>query len=101
MWFFVLIKTAVANCTSVAFDLRTDSSNAFGTEVVLFSTGAVLVASLTANKFIAKVRVPQGAKRYLRGYATVVGGGATMTGSWDMKFTMDISRTVNGIGLTV
>lgn len=101
LWFIVLIKTAVANCTSVAFDLRTDSSNAFGTEVVLFSTGAVLVASLTANTFLAKVRVPIGAKRYLRGYATIVGGGATMTGSWDMKFVDDVSRTVNGIGTSL
>lgn len=101
IWFIVLIKTAVANCTSIAFDLRTDSSSSFGTDKVLFSTGAILVASLTANSYQAKVRIPQGAKRYLRGYATIVGGGATMTGSWDMKFVEDVSRTVNGIGVGV
>jgi hypothetical protein len=100
-WFIVLIKTAVANVTSIAFDLRTDSDSAFGSEVVLYSTGAILLASLTANTFVAKVRIPIGAKRYLRGYATIVGGGATTTGSWDMKIVEDASRDVNGIGKKV
>lgn len=101
VWFLVLIKTAVANCTSISFDLRTDSQSTFGTETVLFSTGAILVAALTANTYVAKVRVPIGAKRYLRGFATVVGGGVTMTGSWDMKFVADPTRSVNGIGNAV
>lgn len=101
LWFLVLIKTAVANVTSIAFDLRTDSQSSFGTETVLFSTGAVLLAALTANTYIAKIRVPIGAKRYLRGYATIVGGGSTTTGSWDMKFVKDPTRSVNGIGTSV
>lgn len=100
-WFQVLIKTAVANVTSISFDLRTDSDSAFGSEVVLYSTGAILLAKLTANTYVAKVRIPLGAKRYLRGYATIVGGGATTTGSWDMKIVEDPSRTINGIGTGV
>jgi hypothetical protein len=98
-WFFVLIKTAVTGGTSVEFDLQTDSDPAFGTAVVLFSTGAIVVASLTANTYIAKVRIPLGAKRYIRGYVTIVG--PISTGSWDMKIVEDPQRDVNGIGKNI
>lgn len=92
-WFIVIIKTAAVGGTSIAFDLRTDSSSAFGTETVLFSSGAIAVASLTANTTVVKTRIPLGAKRYLRGYATMVGNPASTT--YDMKIVKDVNRDVN------
>ncbi len=98
-WFVVLIKTAASGGTSIAFDLRTDSASTFPTDTVLFSTGAIAVASLTANTFVAKVRIPIGAKRYLRGYATMVGNPASTT--YSMMIVEDIGRDVNGIGNSI
>lgn len=98
-WLVVRIVVAAVGGTSLAFDLRTDSASTFPTDTVLFSTGAIAVASLTANTIVARVRIPIGSKRYLRGYITAVGAPASTT--WDMKIVKDVDRMVNGIGSTV
>ena len=88
VWFVALITTVISGGTSIAFDLRTDSSSAFGSEVVLFSTGAIVVATLKAGYFAARVKCPLGKKRYLRGYATIVG--PINSGAWSMFLTPDV-----------
>ena len=90
-WFIVLIKTAVtaSGSATVTFDLRHDTDPAFGTETVLISSGAVAKATLVAGYFALKVQVPLGAKRYLRGYATIASG-PLLTGAWDMKIVEDV-----------
>lgn len=87
-WFFVEITTAVTGGTSVAFSLQTDTSSGFATALAtLWSSGAIAVASLTAGYRLA-VRIPKGVKRYLRGYATIVG--PITTGAWSMGIAMDV-----------
>lgn len=91
-FFVVLIKTSctAAGGATVAFDLRADSSNAFGTEVVMFTTGAVAIATLVAGYFAAKVRIPIDHRRqFLRGYVTIATGPLT-AGAWDMKIVEDV-----------
>lgn len=90
-FFIVLIKTTLANCTSVDFQLRGDSASSFSTDTVIVASGAIVVATLVAGYFALKVRLPVDKRfRYIRGYAVIVGGGATMTGAWDMKIVEDV-----------
>lgn len=90
-WFVVRIDTA---CTSggsatVSFALETDTDSGFATaKKTLVETGAIAVASLVAGYTYA-VRIPFGAYRYLRGYATVAVADL-LTGKWDMFIAKDV-----------
>ena len=53
--------------------VQTDSSNAFSSPIDLFVSPTYLTAVLTANKKLFAVRMPRGAKRYLRAYIDVTG----------------------------
>ena len=88
------VKKAFAGGTSIAFDLRTDTTSGFSTDTVLFSTGAIAEASLTANKVIARVVIPMNAKRYLRGYYTTVG--THSTGTIEAVIILDGDKTLDG-----
>ena len=89
-WFVVRIDTAVtaSGGATVTFDLRTDASSGFGTDTVLVSTGAIPKATLVAGYTFA-VKIPKGAARYLRGYATIATG-PLLTGKWDMFIAKDV-----------
>jgi hypothetical protein len=91
----ILITTAMAGMTSVTFQLTTDSDSAFGTEVSLVSTGAVLTASLTIYKAYL-LPIPLGVKRYLRGYITSTGGSYT-AGAVKMQIVLDGDKTIDKI----
>ncbi len=88
LWFVVQVATALAGGTSLAVALETDDSAAFGAAKTLFATAAIPAASLTAGAQVAKVRVPPGAKRYLRANYTVVG--PFTSGSVDAFLAMDV-----------
>ena len=91
-WMFVTITTAVTGGTSVAFDLRHDASSGFGTDTVLVSSGAIPVATLVAGYTFA-VRLPfQNIKRYMRGYATIVG--PISTGAWTIAIVKDVDLLI-------
>lgn len=68
----VTVTTAASGGTSVQFQLFTDDSSAFGSEVLLDQTPAIAVATLVKGYTISR-RVPRGAKRYLRMKAVTVG----------------------------
>lgn len=72
--YFVGVCTAAgAGGTSAAFSLETSDSSDFSTKTVLYKSGDILTAALTAGKKLFAVRVPRGCKRYLRGYIDVTG----------------------------
>lgn len=91
-FFVVLIKTTctAAGAATVTFDLRSDTTSSFATEVVVISTGAIAVATLVAGYFAIKVRIPVDHRRQmLRGYVTIATGPLT-AGAWDMKIVQDV-----------
>ena len=63
-----IVATAImaGTGTTLTCALTTDSDSAFGSEVTLFSTGAIAKASTAANTVLAQVVIPVGVKRYLR-----------------------------------
>lgn len=65
------------NLTSLQFDLETDTDPAFGTAVVIATSGAVPLASLVAGYKPPFRFLPQGVRRYLRMNYTVVGTAPT------------------------
>ena len=91
----IQIPTAMAGMTSVTFTLQTDSDSAFGTEVDLITTGAVLTASLTKGKSYL-LPIPLGVKRYLRGYITCTGGSYS-AGAVKMQIVLDGNKTLDKV----
>ena len=81
-----------AGLATLDIQIQTATDLAFTTPIVLFDSGAIAKASLTANKEVVKVKVPPGGKRYIRGYYTVATGPMT-AGTLDLFFTRDV-RTV-------
>lgn len=88
-WFIALVKTAYVGNVTVQFELQTATDTAFTSPVTLLSSGAVAVATLVAGYFAVKARIPVTALRYLRGYATLVGGSYS-AGAVDMKIVEDV-----------
>lgn len=68
LWLEIVVHTTVTSdgAATVAFKLETDSAEAFSGASTLFSVAAIAKASLTAGTVVARVRIPAGAKRYLR-----------------------------------
>lgn len=73
-WVEFLIDTAfTGNSATIAFTLETDSDSAFGTAVLLFSSGAITDTTLVAGYRPARFHIPLGAKRYIRAKYVVTG----------------------------
>lgn len=85
---FLVNTTFTSNGATIQLQIQTDSDSAFGTAVNLFETGALAVADLVAG-YRVRVRIPQGAKRYLRAYYTVASGPAA-GGKIDCRVLSDI-----------
>jgi len=80
LYFVVLCIVAAASAggaATVQFALQTATDAAFTTPVTLYESGAIAQADLVAGAKPVTVRVPRGAKRYLRAYFTVSGGPLT------------------------
>ncbi len=92
VWLFLKISTAVVGSgASVEFALHT-SNDGFGSDDdVLFSTGALGVADLTADTVIARVRVPLGLKQDIKMVYTV-SGATTTAGSVYAAFVPDVNE---------
>jgi Na+-transporting NADH:ubiquinone oxidoreductase subunit NqrD len=88
LWFVVRVDTAFADGTSLAFELQCDDNTSFTSAKTLAASGTILVAALTADTIVWKVKVPVGVERYIRGYVTVAG--THSAGTLDMFFTPDI-----------
>ena len=73
MYFVGLCSAAGAGGTSAVFSLETSDVSDFSAKTVLYRSGEILLAALTAGRKLFAVRVPRGCKRYLRGYIDVTG----------------------------
>ena len=92
-WFYLRIDADVAGTSStIKFDLMTSSDNFSSSSVVLFSTGALVEAGLTADTEIVKIRLPIGVLRYLKVVATVAVADTT-TGSFDALIVPDVNES--------
>lgn len=91
VYLVVRVGTAAtaSGAATVTFDLRTDSDPAFGSEVTLFSSGAIAKTSLTANTWVIRMALPLGTKQYIRLYYTVATGPLT-AGTFDAFLTTQI-----------
>lgn len=78
-----------AGAGTLDIQLQTATDLAFTTPIVLYDSGAIAKTALTANTEVVKVRIPPGAKRYIRGYYTV-GTGPMTAGTLDLFFTPDV-----------
>lgn len=67
----VTTTTTSGGSTTMTFALQTDSDSAFGSAETLLVTGSIAKATLVAGYEFLRVRLPQGVKRYVRGYFTV------------------------------
>lgn len=103
MWLVVQVLQAFNTLTSLTITLESaaDAGLTSG-PVVHFSTGAILLAALTANTRLAAVQLPSADyKRYL-GLRYTVGGTNPTLGSIYAYLTPDLQRNVNyGSGFTV
>lgn len=101
-WFNVAVNTtaftAGAGAPQVIFQLQTSDSSSFPTaSTTLCQSGTFLVAGLVANSLVYKVRIPPGAKRYIRGYKYIANYNASSQRlsacSYDMFITKDSDIT--------
>jgi len=85
LFFLVQVREAVtaAGAATVNFQLETSDASDFATKSTLIDSGAIGKAVLTANTEPVKIRVPAGAKRYIRAYYTV-GTGPLTAGKFDI-----------------
>ena len=105
-FFLVRIDTAfvAANGAPTAtFQLQTSDQEGFGgVAVTLIQTDAFVAADLAAGKQIA-IRIPPGAKKYLRGYNSCTSTAANFfnAGAWDMYICTDVDTANNQRDLIV
>lgn len=91
LWLFASIKAAVlsAGAATVQFQLVTSDAADFSGSTVLYDSGAIGKASLTAGAIPVKVRIPLGFKRYVKMVYTI-GTAALTAGSWTAGLVKDV-----------
>lgn len=103
IWLVVQTVQAFNTLTSLTITLESDSTANLATApVVHFSTGAILLAALTANTTLARVQLPSADyKRYCGLRYTVTGTNPTQ-GSILAQLVMDVDRNkVYPTGFTI
>ena len=90
VWLFAKSDTAFTGLTSMVIELHTSNDNFSSDDVVLYKSGTILLADLTANTVQVKVRLPLGVKRYLKVVYTTVGTEAT--GTMDAMLVPDVNE---------
>lgn len=96
IWLTVQVIQAFNTLTSLTITLESDSAAALNVApVVHFSTGAILLANLTANTVLVRAPYPStDYKRYLGLRYTVTGANPTL-GSVIAFQALDVQRTLN------
>ena len=91
-WWWVKTEAlwVTSNAASATFALQTCAESTFSSPTTLASSAALLVASLLANKFVVRQKVPLGVLRYLRVYMTVGGSGVFTTASYSSGLAIDV-----------
>ena len=96
-WFVAMVDTSFTaglGAPTTSFLLETSGVEAFTSDVnTLITTTATLVAGLTAGTFF-KVRIPPGAKRYIRGYKSVTNYAAASIALGVSVYSMFITKDV-------
>jgi hypothetical protein len=93
-YLYVLCTEAFATATSVTITLESDSTANLATSATVhFTTGAVLIAALTAGAQVVKIQLPETAtyERYV-GLRYTIGGSNATAG----KFTSFIAGNIPG-----
>lgn len=80
-----------AGAGTVNFKIETSIDEAFTAPIVLFDSGAIGKAVLTLNAEPVKIKMPLGAKQFIRGYYTI-GTGPLLTGKFDLFLTPDVDQ---------
>lgn len=90
-WLEIRVDTTVesSGASTLVVSLETDSAVGFGTKSTLVASAAIAKATLVGNTIAWRVRVPPGAKRYMRAYYTVAVANFT-AGKFDAHFVTDI-----------
>lgn len=92
---YLVVRTVAAfnNLTSLTFALQTDDNAAFSTPVAIWTSAAIPLAQLTANRVQAVIPLPPGipVERFLRMNYTVAGTAPT-TGSVEAFIVSDIQQ---------
>lgn len=94
-WFVVRVDTAFtigAGAPTATFQLQTDDGTDFDGGTTLAQSSAMLAAALTDDTIVWKVRIPDGVKRYIRGYMVVDSGEEAKrfsAGTYDMFIVKD------------
>ena len=88
----ISVGTAVAGAgASVQFVLQSDDNSSFSSATTFPLTGAVPVASLTANSVQYRGRLPIGLERYIR-VAYIISGATTTAGTATAYLTNDLQH---------
>lgn len=99
LWLVVQVIQAFNTLTSLTVTLESDSTANLATApVVHFSTGAVLLAALTAGATIARVQIPSGSYKRFVGLRYTVGGSNPTLGSIISFITLDAQRNLGYAG---
>lgn len=102
-WFVCRVDTAPTvtyGAPTMTFQLQTaDSTDFYSTNPATLAASSALVStSLATGSIVYAVRIPAGAKRYLRGYLKTNQTGTTIAfagGAYDMFITNDLDMLVD------
>jgi hypothetical protein len=72
-WLEVRVDTTVESggASTLVISIETDSAEGFGTKSTLVASRTIAKADLVENTIAWRIKLPPGAKRYLRAYYTV------------------------------
>lgn len=95
LWLVIQVAQAFNTLTSLTITLESDSTANLATSATVhYSTGAILLAALTANTIVARTRLPSGLyERYLGVRYTVTGTNPTQ-GSVLAFLTANVDRNL-------
>ena len=103
MFFFAKVETtaftAGAGAPSVNFELQTSDSILFldATTFTLCAATGLLAANLTASTIVARIPIPMGAKRYIRGYYNITNYAANTVYFSACSYSMFLATDVDGL----
>lgn len=95
LWLVVQVIQAFNTLTSLTITLESDSAVGLATTpAVHFSSGAILLAALTAGATVVRVQVPSGNYQRYAGLRYTVGGSNPTLGTVTAFFTNGLQRNI-------
>ena len=91
---YLVVKTIAAatadGAATTNISLQTSVDDAFTAPIILFDSGSLALAALTANTEVVKLTLPIGVKRFLRVVYTI-GTGPLTAGTFDAFLTPNVN----------